>query len=445
MRLTGARLRDAFRTNLWPIPTLGVVAALTLGIALPALDRRLGGETSEMVFGGGADAARTVLSSVAGSMITVTSLTFSLTVVTLQLASSQFSPRLLRTFTRDLVVQGTLAIFLGTFTYALTVLRSVRTESGGEAAFVPSWSVSVAYVLAVVSVLALVYFLAHLTQTIRVESMLRSVHQGSMGQADRFAGGDRLTPDAARDLVPDRAVVLLAASTGFLVDVDEHDLVSLARDEGAVVLLERSPGDSIIEGTPIGWVWRDDGESWSDDDCEAFMASVCSRVSTGFERTSTLDIALGLRQLTDVAVKALSPGINDPTTAVHALGYSSSLLCELSDVTLGPLVLRDEDDAMRVIVSRPMFGDLLALAVEQPALYGRADPHVMQRLLMLLREVAWTAGPTAAESVSVQLGRLRRRMRAADHDPIDLEMLESAAAGVDEALDGRWDQTGRSR
>jgi uncharacterized membrane protein len=170
--------RDAIRTQLWPLPTVAVVIAVVLGIVLPRLDgrvdSRLPSGSGQYLFGGDADAARTLLDAVAGSLITVTSLTFSLTVVTLQLASGQFSPRLLRTFTRDLFVQSTLALFLATFIYALTVLRSVRTASSGQALFVPRLSVTIGFVLAVASVLGLVLFLAHLAQQIRVETMLRN-------------------------------------------------------------------------------------------------------------------------------------------------------------------------------------------------------------------------------------------------------------------------------
>lgn len=233
MHLTWSGLRDAFRTNLWPIPTLAVLAALTLGLLLPELDRRTSIGKSDLIFGGGADAARTVLDAVASSMITVTSLTFSLTVVTLQLASSQFSPRLLRTFTRDLVVQGTLGLFLGTFTYALTVLRAVRTDTGGESPFVPGISVTVAFLLALFSVLALVFFLAHLTRTIRVESMLRSVHEDASQLAARPIDDDRIDPADAHEMVPEGAVLLKASSSGFLIDVDERNLVSVACDHDA--------------------------------------------------------------------------------------------------------------------------------------------------------------------------------------------------------------------
>lgn len=307
-----------------------MLAALALGLLLPEMDRRTSIGESDLIFGGGADAARTVLDAIASSMITVTSLTFSLTVVTLQLASSQFSPRLLRT-----------------------------------------------------------------------------------------------------------------SSSGFLIDVDGPELVSVVCDRGAVVFIERDPGDSVVAGTPIGWVWRADGGRWTDEERDELIDQVCSRMSTGFERTGTSDIALGLRQLTDVAVKALSPGINDPTTAVHALGHSSALLCELSLVPLGPRLLRDGDDAVRLVLSRPVFADLVAIAVEQPAHYGRADSVVMSRLFALLREVAWTKGSHTVEPVEAQLARLRRLVAGADLDPIDRTRLELDADRVDEALAGRWDQTGR--
>ena len=173
-------IRDGLRTQLWPVPLFGIVLGLVLGVALPRLDRSLDGhlsaELTSYVFGGGPDAARTLLGAIVGSLITVTSLTFSLTVVTLQLASSQFSPRLLRTFSRDRYVHFTLALFLGTFSYALAVLRTVRNEADGITDFVPQLSISVAFLLCLASVIGLVVFLAHLARQIRVETMLVQVH-----------------------------------------------------------------------------------------------------------------------------------------------------------------------------------------------------------------------------------------------------------------------------
>ena len=201
-------LRDEARTRLWPLPLLAVLAAVALGIGLPrmdaALDDRLPAALTVYLFGGGAGAARTVLTAIATSLITVTSLTFSLTVVTLQLASSQYSPRLLRTFTRDRFVHGTLALFLGSFVYALTVLRTVRTADSGGDPFVPQLSVTVAYVLMVASVVGLVMFLAHLAREIRVETILATVHAEASDTIARVLGG----PDDADDRTGRPASVL---------------------------------------------------------------------------------------------------------------------------------------------------------------------------------------------------------------------------------------------
>ena len=160
-----------------------------MGFVLPALDAAVDDELPDSVtvllFSGGPEAARSVLQAISGSLITVTSLTFSLTVVTLQLASSQFSPRLLRTFTADRFVHATLALFLATFAFALTVLRSVRSETSGGTSFVPEFSVTVSFVLAITSVMGLVLFLAHLTREIRVETMMRRVNAETRDTIDR--------------------------------------------------------------------------------------------------------------------------------------------------------------------------------------------------------------------------------------------------------------------
>ena len=253
-----ATIRDAFRTRLWPIPTIAVVFALLLGLTLPeldsAIDDDLPSRMSGWLFGGDADAARSLLGAIASSLITVTALTFSLTVVTLQLASSQFSPRLLRTFTRDRFVQMTLALFLATFTYALTVLRAVRGSGGGGVELVPKVAVTLAFVLAVASVLGLVLFLAHLTEQIRVETMLRNVHHEAvttmhsvLAKRDSASGARAAAPRP-----PPNAVPLLVEDDGFLTWVDQDGLLTIALEEEAVLSLGVHPGAFLVQGTPPG-------------------------------------------------------------------------------------------------------------------------------------------------------------------------------------------------
>lgn len=419
--------------------------AIIAGVALPRLDahidHHLGGTASTYLFQGSADAARTVLGAIASSLITVTSLTFSLTVVTLQLASSQFSPRLLRTFTRDRFVHVTLALFLATFTFALTVLRTVRADTSGQVMFVPQTSVTLAFILSLASVIFLVLFLAHLVREIRVESMLREVHEDAT-EAIRTVLGDPDNPSPVqRELPrpPPHAWPLPAPSSGFLTSIDEDALVSATIAADAVLVIGRHPGHSVIAGTPIGTAWIRTGAPLTADDRSRVTTELTATIHTGFERTAVQDIALGLRQLTDVVNKALSPGINDPTTAVHALGHSAALLSDLAAYDLGPRILHDQDNRIRVVLHRPGFPDLLDLAVSQPRRYGAADPDVLARLFWLLREVAWNSRtPAHHHAIANQLTRLRSTVDAQNFDSQERDHLATLAAHVHDALNGRW-------
>ena len=440
----GTRIADAFRTKLWPVPTIGVIFAIAAGIALPkledALREWLPASVANFLFGGGAAEARELLSAIAASLITVTSLTFSLTVVTLQLASGQYSPRLLRTFARDRFVQITLALFLSTFVYALTVLRTIRDATATTAMFVPKFSVTVAYVLALISVLGLVFFLAHLVREIRVETMIHTVHGDAAATAKAlFAERDPADDVGPPPFPPPWASRICAASSGFLINLDEPALVAAAVDAGAAMWVDRLPGDWLVKGTPIAFAWRlDEPGELDGDPLTTLRDCVAAAVHTGEERTPVQDAAYGLRQLTDVAVKALSPGINDPTTAIHALGYSSSLLCEIAGRRLGPIVLFD-DEVARVVISRPDLTELLDLAVSQPRRYGASDPKVLSRLFLLLRELAWCAtAPEHKSAISEQLDRLLSTVSMQDFDVREREGLDRLARGVQSAIAAEW-------
>lgn len=404
MRVRAHAIRAAFSSRLWPIPVFAVALAVALGVGLPALDEEVDDRLPDVLqvylFSGGAEAARSVLEAISGSLITVTSLTFSLTVVTLQLASSQFSPRLLRTFTSDSFVHWTLALFLGTFAYSLTVLRSVRSGTAGGTEFVPDIAVTVAFLLAIASVIGLVLFLAHLTREIRVETMMRNVHTETAATIERVLP-TKLTPPAGAPAAPGRPAAsgdptasggqrILAPSSGFLNRVDEMGLATVARELGAVVRIDAWAGDSLIAGVPFATAWGGAArEPFTSAELEDLTRQLAGVVTVGFERTNDQDPVFGFRQLADVGARALSPGTNDPTTAVHVLGHLSSLLCMLMDRELRDHLVRDADGRVRAIVARPGFDHFLATAVSQIRHYGVQDVEVGLRLLTLFEEVNW--------------------------------------------------------
>ena len=411
---------DSLRTQLWPLPVLAVALAVLLGTALPALDSTVDGDlpesTTVLLFSGGPEAARSVLQAISGSLITVTSLTFSLTVVTLQLASSQFSPRLLRTFSSDRFVHATLALFLAAFAFALTVLRSVRDEGNGNTAFVPEISVTVAFILAMASVIGLVLFLAHLTREIRVETMLRRVNIETRQTIDRVFPEDR--PLTGPEPAPAPGMFRIRATTsGFLTSLDKETLLHSAEENGAVVRIDRPPGSSLVEDVPFATAWPSNpGTTFTPDRRDQLTEAVNAAVSTGFERTNVQDVGFGFRQLVDVAARALSPGVNDPTTAVHVIGHLSALLSRLARRNLGAEHLTDRDGRVLVVITLPDLSDLLDLAMNQIRHYGAADPAVAERLLNLLEELTWCDRQGRHRgSLLDHLCRLRDAIDAADY------------------------------
>jgi len=426
MDMSKESLRESLRAQLWPVPLIAVTVALILGQALPYLDRALDDGmppvVSGLLFGGGPDAARSLLETIAGSTITVTSLTFSLTVVTLQLASSQFSPRLLRTFTRDRFVHNTLALFLATFVFALTVLRSIRVETSAGPAFVPEIAVTTAFVMTIITVIGLALFLAHLARQIRVETMLRDVHRETAETLNRVF--PERNPGRPSVPVPGhRPDVVRAPSSGFLTRIDTRALLSTATRLEAFVSIDVAPGASLVAGMPVARLWSAHEVPLDSGRLGELADAVSDSLRTGFERTSAQDPSFGLQQLLDVTDKALSPGVNDPTTAVHALSHVSAVLCSLTGRTTGPVTLYDTKGRARLNLALPSFAELLDLVMDQLVTYAFAGPRTASRSIAMLSEItisATQAGTLATHAPALQGHRVRvgTAVEASTLDPV---------------------------
>jgi uncharacterized membrane protein len=440
-----SRVRDAVTGALWPLPAAAVVLAVVLGAALPLLDEALqasGEEPLAYVFEGGPSAARGILSTIAGSVISVTTLLFSLTIVTLQLASSQYSPRLLQTFVRDRIVQVCLGVLLGTFVYALVVLRSVRSagDSDGDSAFVPRLSVTVGFVLALASVAALVTFLAHQTRQLRVETMMGDVSTeatATIGRLQTQVDSDD-SPDEPLADVPASARPVCGRRSGFLVRTAEEPLVAELSRRGAVLRLDRRPGDSVVAGTPLAWVWVDDEATPLP--VEELATALERYVELSVERSAAADPSYGLRKLVDIAVRALSPGINDPTTAVHALSHVSALMAQLSVRDSWHRRVSGDDGVPRLLLPSWDHAALLDLSVTQIRSYGRQDTTVVERLFALLAEVGWQARTEPQrQAVRAQCAALTAQSLEDVPAGRTADDVRRMADAVERALAGRWE------
>lgn len=423
--------RDYVRTQLWPVPLAAVIVSVVLAQAVTWLDHRLDDDMppalSALLFGGGAAAARSLMEAIAASTITVTSLTFSLTVVTLQLASSQYSPRLLRTFTSDRFVHNTLALFLATFAFALTVLRTIRDNDDESTGFVPEIAVTLSFLLALATVIGLVLFLGHLSRQLRVERILADVRNDFAATVEDVSGhGSASHPDLN---VPVDAVELTSRSSGFLVQANEQALLNAAQRLGAVISLQRPPGDFLVNGVPYAQAWKLDGGSWTDEEEKQLAQAVDDAITIGFERTSVQDIGFPVQQILDVAVRAISPSVNDPTTCVHALGHLAAALSTVARTDPGVSVMTDEQGRTRVIAQRRTFAMLLELVVSQICTYGMDDPRVAARLVQLLSDVR-SNDPSGkhAPAIREQTERVVRALQSSGLDPADQRKLIDACS-----------------
>ena len=218
--------------------------------------------------------------------------------------------------------------------------------------------------------------------------------------------------------------------------VDQDGLLAAAVAEDAVLSLDAHPGAFLVRGTPLGSAWSTSPGPLSSEAADRITARVAGCVHVGFERTSSQDVGYGLRQLTDVANKALSPGINDPTTAIHALGHISAFLCALSDHELGAELLRDEDDGARVVLHRPDLAGYVDLGLSQPRRYGAADPQVLQRIGQVLLDLSHRVAPDQRSVVRDELERLRTTIAAQPFDATENAGLDAIGRRVEQNLAG---------
>jgi uncharacterized membrane protein len=378
-----SQLRETVRSSLWLVPAVCVVAAIGLAILLTTIDQRLGRSSSPLVFTGGPEAARTLLSTITSSMITFTGLVFSITVVVLQLTSSQFSPRVLRTFLDDRANQLALGVFTATFVYAMMVLRTVRSTFEG-AAFVPQLATTVAFALVLLSVGFFIFYIHHITNSIRAASIITGIAQETRAALDRQYprdGGDPVPPRPAS--VPTRTVP--APRAGVVVLVDERTLVRRAAEAGCVLALVPRVGDFVPTGAPLLEVL---GEADGLDD-----ERVCAAVRFGAERTLQQDAAFGFRQLADIADRALSPGVNDPTTALQVIDQLHDLLRRLATRRFPTGRLADDHGALRLLVPVVTWEGFLTVAVDELAQYARESHQVLRRVRSMLTDLRGVARP----------------------------------------------------
>lgn len=379
-----SKLRESF----WFLPALIVAGSIVLALGLIDLDAS--GSQDWMtewprLFGAEAAGSRGMLVTIAGSMMTVVGVTFSMTLVTLALASSQYTSRILRNFMSDHATQAVLGIFAGIFTYCLIVLRTIR--EGDEGAFVPSLSVTLGVVLAIGGIGTLIFFIHHIASSIQASSIVASVAKETLLAIDRLfpeqlghERGEEAADPPSPPSPPQTWQTVLAERNGYLQSVNKAALLELAREHRTVVRMDRAIGEFVVEHTPLASLALDVPPS------KVITAELRAAYTVDRFRTVYQDCAFGIRQLVDMALRALSPGVNDTTTAVMAVDYLTAILARLAAREI-PATHRYDEGELRVIAAEQTFAEHVAAAFDEIRGSAGGSVTVMVRLLDALETV----------------------------------------------------------
>ncbi len=383
-------LWEILRTSFWFIPSVMAIVAVGMSFLFIELDRQMSAKIAErlgVIYSGGADGARAVLEAIAGSMITVAGVVFSITMVALSLASQQFGPRLLRTFTSDRANQFVLGVFVSTFLYCLLVLRTVRGTDYGD--FVPYLSVTFGILLAVMSLAVLIFFVHHVASRIQVSNITASVSEELDALIERLypdpIGIEPPAPeehDEARDRMRGEPVVLHAPSSGYLQMIDPTKIMRTASKNDLVVKILRRPGDYLMSRSSLMQVWA------ASEISRAVEQDLIAAFLTGAQRTSTQDIGFLVLQLAEVAIRSLSPGINDPFTAIESLDRLGSSLQKLVCRSIPSAERLDDAGHIRVIAEPVRLPELAATGFDRIRHYAQNNPFVLSHMASVIGTLA---------------------------------------------------------
>ncbi|MBD1835321.1 DUF2254 domain-containing protein [Cyanobacteria bacterium FACHB-472] len=386
------KLWDSLHSSYWFVPTLMVVIAIALAFGMLSLDRA--GKSGPLeslgwIYTGGPDGARTLLSAVAGSMITVAGTAFSITIVALTLASSQFGPRLMRNFMQDTGNQVVLGTFIGTFIYCLLVLRTVRGDDYNV--FVPQISVTLGIVLAFASIGVLIYFIHHVSTSMQASHIIRDVGRELDNAIDRLfpqkIGQGKSAPKqrSVAEIPAEfdkEATPILATASGYLQAIDDELLMKIATSKDLLLRLKYRPGKFIVEGSELVMIWP--GERVN----KKLTQHLNQAFIFGEQRTEQQDVEFPINQLVEIAARAISPGINDPFTAIQCINQMSAALCRLAERDFPSPYRYDNDNNLRVIANPVTFAELLDAAFNQIRQYSKPDVAVVIRLLEAIALIA---------------------------------------------------------
>jgi len=396
---------------MWFIPAAMTFTAMVTAFLLISVDSLSPENTSLnwLVYSGNPTGARAILSTIAASIITIAGVAFSLNLVILTIASSQYGPRLLKNFIRDTGNQIVLGTFLSTFVYSLIVLLAIRDEQ--EPPFVPHIAVAFSFFLALASLGLLIYFINHTSSSIQAEHVITSAYEDLVKAINEFV------PQQVerQEQLPIEEVIsslecegynlcrLTTPHSGYIQAFSHKTLWASSSEQDLVIRLLYQVGDFIVAGECIIDVYS------KDELTPAVKNRILASVITGVQRTPAQEIEFPINQMTEIAIRALSPGVNDPHTAITCIHWLGSALVMLATNTLPQDIQYDTDNRLRIIRKVHDFSQLVDFCFDTIRFHAAGNVYVSIHILKSLRKVIQQAKSPAQITALVNLAEVVER------------------------------------
>lgn len=421
---------DMIKTSFWFLPLLVILITIGLAFLFIWLDIAYRFEPNgffEHSLSGGAESARQVLTTIAGAMLGVAGTVFSITLVALTLASSQFGARLLRNFMYDRLNQLVLGTYVATFLYCLLVLKTVKSD--GDTGLVPNLSVMVAMILAIANIFLLIIYIHHISISIQADHVISDVNKHlerslkklfpedlGEGPGDNMKSQKQYQELLASHPFNDKVI---STRSGYLQAIDNDGLMSLASGQSMIISLNHRPGDFLVENEAIA-------EVFSKEACTDKMKKrIRDTFVFGRVRTPVQDAEFAIHQLVEIASRALSPGVNDPFTAMTCIDKLKANICYLSKAKFPSAWRYDEEGDLRMKVDPVTFSGIMDAAFNQIRQYGKSSPSVIIRLMEALVTIdAFTTDFGKKESVRQHARMVLNAAESSGYDDNDLNDLK---------------------
>lgn len=435
MRLNAAELISRLNSSYWFVPLVVTLSGAALALSLLALDERVTVDADgpwAVLRPSSAEGARALLSAVIGAMITAISVTFSVTIVALTVAAQHFGPRVLSNFVRQTSAQLVLGTFLATFVYSVLALGAIGAS--GQEAGLPELTVSGAVVLVIMSIGALIFYVHHVSTTLQVGELASAIVLDlRQATADRDGPADAGQPERLTFIpsAPPDAAPVPAAESGYVQRIDYQAIIGAAETRNAVVWIRREPGTFLIDGTAMALVHPPTA-------CDTeLVATVQHACVVGRDRTLWHDPEFPVKQLVEIALRALSPGVNEPFTAITCIDRLTQGLAYVAAALPPRSEWCDSAGRVRVWVQPQSFEVLVHAAFDPIRIFAGANPAIYARLLDSVGELAWLVKHDGARRLlSQQAEIIRRAAERRLKDAADMKYVDARYQRAVQQLSG---------